>query len=135
MQIPSKVFRDRFFGAPYKFGGQSKEDGFDCLSFTKNYYEELGKEVPIFADLYPMYKDNPAKVKRLMWKRLFKCTVEVPINQIQPGDLIIFKHEEFGSYPGIWLGNGNLGASFSDTGVTVVNSVGVELLSARRWRD
>jgi cell wall-associated NlpC family hydrolase len=135
MKKASKIFRDKFFGAPYKFGGQSKEEGFDCVSFTKSYYEELGKDVPSFLDLYPIYDSKPAKAKREMWKRFFKCTIEIQFNNVMPGDLVIFKSKDFGNYPGVWLGNGNIGASFVDGGVVVLNSRDMEVISVRRWKD
>jgi cell wall-associated NlpC family hydrolase len=133
MKKASKIFRDKFFGSPYKFGGQSKEDGFDCVSFTKGYYEEMGREVPDFSDLYLLYDSNPSKAKRIMWKRLFRCTREISVTNVMVGDLVIFEHESFGSYPGVWLGNGNVGASFSDKGVVVVNSMYLRIISVRRW--
>ena len=132
-KYPSKIFRDKFFGAPYKFGGQSKEEGFDCLSCVENFYKELGKNVPSFADLYSVYENDFVKAKRSMWRRIFKSSKETTIDKAIPGDLVIFKHLDFGNYPSIFLGNGNIGASFSDKGVVVLDMRDLDIVSVRSW--
>ncbi len=132
---PGPLFRDKFFGAPYKSEGQSKEEGFDCLSLVGNYYRELGNEFPDISDLYHMYRDEPEVRKeffRRVWERIFKVTKEVPLGYIQAGDLLAFEARDFGDYPGIYLGNGVVGVTFLDKGVTVVRYDDLSVLQARR---
>jgi cell wall-associated NlpC family hydrolase len=132
---PGPLFRNQFFGAPYKLGGQSKEEGFDCISFVGSYNKELGNNVPDLSDLYVMYKDKPGRALKHMWERFFKVTKEVSIGHVQSGDLVVFKHDDFGDYPGIFLGNGVVSASFADRGVTTVKYDDLIILHVRRWKD
>ena len=130
------LFRDKFFGAPYKLGGQSKEEGFDCASFVDNYYKELGNEFPDLSDLYSIiHAGKSEKARELLWRRLFKVTESIPLGYVQPGDLVVFEVEDFGDYPGIYLGNGIVGACFTDRGVTTVKYDSLNVIQVRRWKD
>ena len=129
------LFREEFFGAPYRLGGQSKDRGFDCISLVFTYYKKLEKNFPDLWDLYPLYKSKPKKALKTMWKRIFKATDDVPLGQVQVGDLIIFEHHEFGNYPGICLGNGVVGVVFTDRGVITLRYEALKVLYIRRCKD
>ncbi len=132
---PGPLFRDKFFGAPYKFDGHSKEEGFDCLSLVNSYYKELGKVFPDISDLYPLYDGDPEVREegfKQVWERVFKATEEIPVGNIQVGDLVIFEAEGFGNYPVIYLGNGLVGGSFLDRGVMVRKYEDLDVLQIRR---
>jgi cell wall-associated NlpC family hydrolase len=128
---PGPLFRDEFFGAPYKLGGQSKEEGFDCVSFVERYSRELGSEIPDFSDLYSMFDDKPGEAFKVMWKRLFKASEKIPPGRITPGDIAVVKIDG-DSYPSIYMGNNLIALSDLDEGVTVCNLDDFELIDVRR---
>ena len=81
-----------FLGVPYRRGGNSSEEGFDCSGFTRFVFENsLGL-------VLPRRSDEQAKDAGLL-----KVTKE----QLRPGDLVFFNtmRRTF-SHVGIYLGDG-----------------------------
>ena len=79
-----------FIGVPYRRGGESAENGFDCSGFVKVVYEQtLGLVLPRRADQQAASTD---KVTRA---------------ELQPGDLVFFNtmRRAF-SHVGIYVGDG-----------------------------
>jgi cell wall-associated NlpC family hydrolase len=132
---PGPLFRNEFFGAPYKLNGQSKEEGFDSFSLISNFYRELGNKFPDLSDLYLMYENEPEEAIERMQERLFEVTEEVHPGYMQVGDLVIFEGvtvDGFGNCPVIYLGNGIVGGILSDKGVAVAEHYHLEILQVRR---
>lgn len=44
----------KYLGAPFKYGGKSIEEGFDCYNLCREIYKERGIELPEYA-----YSSNP----------------------------------------------------------------------------
>lgn len=81
-----------FLGVPYRRGGESADDGFDCSGFTRHVFEmSLGLMLPRRAD-------EQARAPGL---------VAVKRDELKPGDLVFFNtlRRTF-SHVGIYLGDG-----------------------------
>lgn len=81
-----------FLGVPYRRGGDSADEGFDCSGFTRHVFENsLGLLLPRRADQQAQ-DSNLAKVQR---------------EQLRPGDLVFFNtmRQAF-SHVGIYVGEG-----------------------------
>ncbi len=81
-----------FLGVPYRRGGSSADDGFDCSGFTRHVFERsLGLVLPHRAD--QQARDN--------------SLLQVPRSDLKPGDLVFFNtmRRAF-SHVGIYIGEG-----------------------------
>jgi len=81
-----------FLGVPYRRGGSSEADGFDCSGFTRHIFEmSLGL-------VLPRRVDDQASASGL---------IEVTRDQLRPGDLVFFNtlRRTF-SHVGIYVGDG-----------------------------
>lgn len=81
-----------FLGVPYRRGGSSPEQGFDCSGFTRHIFEaSLGLVLPRRAD-------EQAKLNSLL---------KVAREELRPGDLVFFNtmRRAF-SHVGIYVGDG-----------------------------
>ena len=80
-----------FLGVPYRFGGESAENGFDCSGFTRYVYEHsLGLVLP----------------RRAAEQASSGSLQSVDATQLQPGDLVFFNtmRQAF-SHVGIYVGD------------------------------
>lgn len=95
----------QFVGYPYVYGGSSPS-GFDCSGFTSYVYRQFG------------YSLNRSAASQL------SNGTPVSMNELQPGDLVLFKKSGTGSkaasHVGIYIGNNQfVHASTSTVGVIV----------------
>ncbi|MFT3665749.1 C40 family peptidase [Piscinibacter sp.] len=81
-----------FLGVPYRRGGNSAEQGFDCSGFTRHVFEmSLGLVLPRRAD-------EQAKAAGM---------VKVKRDELKPGDLVFFNTlKRTFSHVGIYIGEG-----------------------------
>lgn len=81
-----------FLGVPYRRGGTSAEDGFDCSGFTRHVFERT------VGMVLPRRADEQARDSTL---------VAVTRDQLKPGDLVFFNtmRRAF-SHVGIYVGDG-----------------------------
>jgi cell wall-associated NlpC family hydrolase len=81
-----------FLGMPYRRGGASIEDGFDCSGFTRHIFElSLGLALPRRVD-------EQAHAPGLL---------QVPREELKPGDLVFFNTlKRTFSHVGIYVGDG-----------------------------
>ena len=63
---------EQMLGAPYRYGGESPQ-GFDCSGLVRYAYRQVGIKVPHSSQM------------------LYKQAAKVPLNKLQPGDLLFFK--------------------------------------------
>jgi len=90
--LRDKILRtaDSFIGVPYRWGGESAEEGFDCSGFTMTVYRLNGLDLP--------------RSSRSQW------TVGMPVSRanLQKGNLVFFHTSASGkiSHVGIYVGNG-----------------------------
>ncbi len=73
-------------GKPYRFGGESPENGFDCSGLIFFTHRRAGLKVP-----------------RMSLEQLSESN-KVELNSIQPGDLVFFKLGSNASHVGIYIG-------------------------------
>lgn len=93
-------------GIKYKYGGSSPETGFDCSGFVRYVFQQAASlTLPHEA------------------RALSRLGEAVPIDQLQPGDLVFFKTLKSAfSHVGIYLGNKRfIHAPSSGGGIHVVN--------------
>jgi cell wall-associated NlpC family hydrolase len=81
-----------FLGVPYRFGGTSESDGFDCSGFTRHVFEmSLGLVLPRRAD-------EQARAPGLF---------AIKRDELKPGDLVFFNTlKRTFSHVGIYVGDG-----------------------------
>jgi cell wall-associated NlpC family hydrolase len=81
-----------FLGVPYRRGGNSADEGFDCSGFTRRVFEmSLGLVLPRRAD-------EQASAKGL---------IDVKRDELKPGDLVFFNTlKRTFSHVGIYVGEG-----------------------------
>ena len=84
-------YAKEFLGIPYLWGGESPEEGFDCSGLVYYVYGQFG------VDLYRVAKD------------MMKNGTEVPLDNLEPGDIVLFWNQESYSeinHVGIYVGDG-----------------------------
>lgn len=75
-------------GAPYVFGGNRPQTGFDCSGLVQYSYKQLGLHIP--RNSYEQYR----------------LSTPVYISRLQPGDLVFFRTRSvFVSHVGIYIGD------------------------------
>ena len=136
---PAPLFRNEFFGAPYKVGGKSKEEGFDCFSFIYYLYEKMGFDMPdgidgvSATDYVDLWESDEEAAKEVMWNYINSFSDLVPVGSMMLGDITILKVEDNFLYPGVYMGNSLVGLSEVDRGVVVYKLDIFELVAVRRW--
>ena len=81
---------DSFIGVPYRWGGESVEEGFDCSGFTMTVYKLNGLDLP--------------RSSIAQWEK----GIAVSRKQLKKGDLVFFRTTKNNSisHVGIYAGNG-----------------------------
>lgn len=84
-------YAKKFNGNPYVFGGTSLTKGADCSGFTQSVYKHFGINLPRTA------RDQA------------KVGIEVPISNIQPGDLVFYSSGgNTVTHAAIYIGNSKI---------------------------
>ncbi len=106
-----------FLGVPYKRGGNTADNGFDCSGFTRHIYENsLGL-------LLPRKADEQAKASGL---------APVKRDELQPGDLVFFNTlKRTFSHVGIYVGEGKFIHAPKPGGEVRVENMGVRYWAKR----
>ena len=104
----------QFQGAPYSYGNESPEKGFDCSGFVKYVYKHDGVELPRTV------------------KEMAAVLTPVPADKIHSGDLVFFNTSgDSVSHVGIYTNGSNfIHAPSSRAGKVMVSS-----LKNNYWRD
>ena len=106
-----------FLGVPYKRGGSSTDQGFDCSGFTRHVFEQtLGLVLPRRSD-----------------EQALKAGLQdVPRAELQPGDLVFFNtmRRAF-SHVGVYIGEGRFIHSPRSGGQVRVESMGERYWTSR----
>lgn len=87
-------------GVPYRYGGTSPSDGFDCSGLVFYSYAEAGLRVPRNS------------------MELYKAAEKIPLERAVSGDLVFFQDQRKLSHVGIYLG-GNRFVHAPSSGSTV----------------
>lgn len=81
----------QFLGNPYKYGGNSLTKGIDCSGFVKQIFAKFGYNLPRTSSAY-----------------LSGVGTTIPLDQIQPGDILVYKYSNGGGHVAIYIGNGKI---------------------------
>ena len=104
-----------FVGYPYVYGGNSLTNGTDCSGFTKLIYAQFGIDLP-----------------RIAYDQLY-VGVEVPIEQIQIGDLVLSGYGGQTHHVAIYIGNNQIiHALNSDAGIVITDLYIMPITHVRR---
>jgi hypothetical protein len=106
-----------FLGVPYRRGGNSSDDGFDCSGFTRHVYEST------LGLLLPRKVDDQARASGFS---------PVKRDELQPGDLVFFNtlRRTF-SHVGIYIGEGKFIHAPRSGAEVRVESMGVKYWAKR----
>lgn len=108
-------YAKQFVGYPYVYGGNSLTNGTDCSGFTKLIYAQYGINLP-----------------RVAYDQAF-VGVEVPISQIQIGDLVLSGYDGKTHHVAIYIGNNQLvHALNSNVGIVITDLYIMPITHVRR---
>ena len=101
----------RYVGIPYKSGGDSETEGFDCWTFVKHF---LKNEFDILLDYSPTreqiesYKDAARWISSGVEKELKqKCSVEeCELSDLQHGGIVLMGKGSYVTHIGVYIGGG-----------------------------
>lgn len=109
------AYAKQFVGYPYVYGGNSLTDGTDCSGFTKLVYANYGIDLP-----------------RVAYDQSF-VGVEVPISDIQIGDLVLSGYNGTTHHVAIYIGDGQLvHALNSNVGIVITDLYIMPITHIRR---
>lgn len=98
-------YAKQFLGNPYVYGGTSLTRGTDCSGFTMRVFEHFGYSL-----------------SRTSREQAYNGT-RVSLSEIQPGDLLFYKHGNTIGHVAIYIGNGQIiHASTERTGIIIGNA-------------
>jgi cell wall-associated NlpC family hydrolase len=80
----------RYLGIPYVWGGASPSVGFDCSGLTMYVYAQIGIQMAHGATLQQ------------------QASKPVPLNALQPGDLVFYGNASFSSHVALYVGGGQV---------------------------
>ena len=105
----------QYLGCPYVYGGNSLTRGIDCSGFVKQIFAKYGYSVPRTSREYP------------------SVGTKVPLSQIKPGDILIYKYGSRIGHVAIYIGNGQIIHAANDKhGVCIGNAYFIQPYMAVR---
>ena len=105
----------QYLGTPYRYGGNSLTKGVDCSGFVKQIFAKYGYTVPRSSKEYP------------------SVGTKVPLSQIKPGDILIYKYGSRIGHVAIYIGNGQIIHAANDKkGVCIGNAYFIQPYMAVR---
>lgn len=108
-------YAKQFVGYPYVYGGNSLTNGTDCSGFTKLIYAQYGVTLP-----------------RTSYDQQFVGD-EVPLSEIQIGDLVLSGYDGITHHVAIYIGNGQLvHALNSNVGIVITDLYIMPITHVRR---
>lgn len=109
------AYAKQFVGNPYVYGGNSLTEGTDCSGFTKLIYAQYGVNLPRVA---------PSQAY---------VGVEVPVSDIQIGDLVLSGYNGVTQHVAIYIGNGKIVHALNpDAGIVITNLYIMPITHVRR---
>lgn len=80
----------RYLGVPYVWGGASPSQGFDCSGLVMYVFAQVGISLPHGATMQQ------------------RMSTPVPLDALEPGDLVFFGNASFSYHVGIYVGGGEM---------------------------
>lgn len=81
----------QFLGNPYVYGGNSLTNGIDCSGFVKQIFAKFGYSLP-----------------RTSASFLSGVGTTIPLSDIQPGDILVYRYSNGGGHVAIYIGEGKI---------------------------
>jgi hypothetical protein len=132
----------KFVGKPYSEYGKGP-DSYGCLGLCYAFLKELGKTDEnvwqykglTIDNFMEAWKECPAKLEQVMIEAVDRIGIGVPVSEKLAGDLVILQSRGGGYFPGIYVGNSHVMASYADLGVRVflIDNEGITVIKARRF--
>jgi len=129
---------DKYAGAPYKLGGRSRAEGYDCFSLVLALGEDFGVVVPetfegqTMETYSKLWMDDPGEAKRVMLELFGKLAKKIPVGKMFASDILILDDGGEGNV-GIHAGKDLALSVFTDVGVRLVNIRIFRVTGAYRW--
>ena len=99
------AYAKQFLGNPYKYGGTSLTNGADCSGFVMSVFSHFGISTGRSS------RDQAGKGR------------EIPVDSVQPGDLLFYASGGYINHVGIYIGGGQIiHASNPSTGICLAPS-------------
>ena len=132
----------KFVGKPYSEYGKGP-NSYGCLGLCYVFLKELGKPIDenicqykglTIDNFMDAWKENPAKLEQIMIEAFDRIGIGVPVSEKLAGDLVIIRSRSGGYFPGIYVGNSHIMASYVDLGVRVfqIDNEGIVVIKVRR---
>jgi cell wall-associated NlpC family hydrolase len=145
MKPQKRTFTDitaSFLGKPYSEYGKGP-DSYGCIGLCYAFLKEIGKipdeSVWEYQELninnfMEVWKENRGKAEQLMIEAAERIGTDVTKTGKLAGDLLILKTRTGSYFPGIYVGNGHVLASYADLGVRIfgIDNEGITVIKARR---
>lgn len=115
----------KYVGAPFRIGGQSRAEGFDCWTVCFCIARDLGKDPPevmgeLTLDNYSaLYESDEQAAIDAMIQYCEKNLTEIPPTQAFVGDLMIMKDNKGSRFAALHAGNDFIISSFENLGVSI----------------
>ncbi len=129
-----------FIGAPYKLGGRSRHEGFDCLSLVLAMGEKLGFDVPdsfdgFDYDSYPeLWLSDESKAKRIMIRLVSELGSKIEPHLAFAPDILVLGLEE-DVLVGVHVGKDLFISAFVNAGVDFDNIRKYDIVGVYRWAE
>lgn len=145
MKPQKQTFADitaKFVGKPYSEYGKGP-DSYGCLGLCYAFLKELGKTIDESVWKYQdltidnfivPWRENPKKLERILIEASNRLGAEVSVHEKLAGDFVIAQSRAGGYFPGIYVGNNHVMASYADMGVRVfqIDNEGITIVKVRR---
>ena len=128
-----------FRGSPYKLGGKSRDEGYDCVSLILAFMRKYDVPIPneldgMTEETYPAFwKMNVRKSEKTLVRLLNVLGDEVRDFPL-PGDLLLLWRGRL-SVVGILVGQNLFLSAFTDDGVQTASLSGYVIKRAFRWAN
>lgn len=130
----------RYIGKPYKHGGKG-DDGFSCLYFVYEILRALGKADNLVLEVDGVSLDHyeafaATSSQRQIRDKLVKAFALQgdEVDRPKIGDLLVLQNELGEYFPAVYIGGGNVAASFFNCGVQAAALRSFKVVTIRRVR-
>jgi len=130
----------KYVGCPYRLGGWSREEGYDCVSLIVSVLRDYGIDAPLaFEDLdkqnyADLWKQNKEQAKSILIRYLLRLGKDVNPCFAFTGDILFISSSGIIT-AGLHGGNDLVLSAFTDRGVALANLQPYKIEKAIRWSN